>query len=106
MSKYVLFGIIMAWLLFATFLVNAFDVYLDNDDFGVENPIDDVAVDGDDGTIDSARGFLKTFTSAVSFQVTGLPAIVSLFLFTIPTFILAYMTLELLIKFLSAIIPF
>lgn len=105
MNKYVLFGLIIGWLLFATFVVDAFDAYLDTDEFGVINPIDQIETDGSNEA-SSVRGFIRTFTSALTLQITGLPAIVSLILFGVPTFILAFMTLDLMIKFLQVIIPF
>ena len=105
MSKYTVFGLIMLWLLFATFLVNAFDEYTADGSFSVNNPIGEVDTDADTevGTIKSMS---LTFINAVSFNIVGLPFIFSLIFFTIPTFMLAYMTLEIFIKMLDAIIPF
>jgi len=105
MGKYSLFGLVMLWLLFATYLVNAFDVYLDDDTFSVDNPIGEIVTDADTevGTIKSMG---LTFINAISFNVNGLPFIFAFIFFTVPTFIIAYMTLELLIKMLDAIIPF
>lgn len=105
MTKHSLFGLIMLWLIFATFLVNAFEVYLADGTFSVDNPIGEVVTDADTevGTIKSMG---LTFINAISFRVNGLPMIASLLFFTVPTMIIAYMTLELLIKMLDAIIPF
>ena len=105
MGKYGLFGIIMLWLLFATYLVNAFDVYMGDATFSVDNPIGEVVTEADTdiGTIESMG---LTFINAVSFKVNGLPMIVSLLAFTVPTMMLSYMAIEILIKILDAIIPF
>jgi len=105
MSKYALFGFIIAWLLLATFIVNSFEAYLGDGEFSIDNPIVDVATDGDDNE-QSAKTMLATFVSAVSFQMNGLPVIFALVLFTVPTFILMFLSIELLIKFLDAVIPF
>lgn len=105
MSKYGLFGLIMLWLLFATYLVNAFEVYMDDETFSITNPIGDIEADGetDVGTV---KNMGLTFINAVTFQVDGLPVIFAVIFFTAPSFVLAYMTLEILIKMLDAIIPF
>lgn len=105
MSKYSIFGLIMLWLLFATFLVNSFDAYLGDASFGVENPIGEVDTDADT-EIGTVKSMSLTFINAVSFRVTGLPFIFALIFFTVPTFVLAFMTLEIFIKMLDAIIPF
>lgn len=105
MSKYSLFGLIMLWLLFATYLVNAFDVYMDDGTFSIDNPIGEVITDADT-EVGTVKSMGLTFINAVSFQVNGLPMIVSLLAFTVPTMILAYMTIEILIKILDAVIPF
>jgi len=105
MSKYSLFGLIMLWLLFATYLVSSFDAYLGDGSFSVDNPIGEIDTDADT-EVGTVKSMGLTFINAVSFNVNGLPFIFSLFFFTIPTFILAYMTLEIFIKMLDAIIPF
>lgn len=105
MSKYGLFGLIMLWLLFATYLVNAFDVYMDDGTFSVDNPIGAIDTDADT-EVGTVKSMGLTFINAVSFNITGLPFIFSLLFFTVPTFILAYMTIEIFIKMLDAIIPF
>ena len=105
MSKYGLFGVIMLWLLFATYLVNAFDVYMGDDTFSVENPIGEIDTDADT-EVGTVKSMGVTFINAVSFNVVGLPFIFSLLFFTIPSFILAFMSIEILIKILEAIIPF
>ena len=105
MSKYSIFGLIMLWLLFATYLVDAFDVYMADGTFSVDNPIGEVITDADT-EVGTVKSMGLTFINAVSFQVNGLPLIVSLIAFTVPTMILAYMTLEILIKILDAVIPF
>ena len=105
MSRYSLFGAIMLWLLFATFLVNAFDEYTGDGSFGVNNPIGEIDTDADT-EVGTVKSMALTFINAVSFNIVGLPFIFSLIFFTIPSFMLVYMTLEILIKMLDAIIPF
>ena len=105
MSKYGLFGVIMLWLLFATYLVNAFEVYMGDNTFSVENPIGEIDTDADT-EVGTVKSMGVTFINAVSFNVVGLPFIFSLLFFTIPSFILAFMSIEILIKILEAIIPF
>ena len=105
MNKYILFGLLMLWLLFATYLVNAFDSYLDDDTFGVDNPIGDIGDEGDNN-FETANNFARTLINAIFFQVNGLPFVVSLIFFTTPSFILAFMTLDMLIALINAILPF
>jgi len=105
MNKYGLFGIIMLWLLFATYLVNAFEVYMEDGTFSVENPIGEIDSDAET-EVGTVKSMGVTFINAVQFKIIGLPFIFALIFFTIPTFILAYMSIEILIKILDAIIPF
>lgn len=105
MGKYGVFGLLMLWLIFATFLVNSAEAYLQDGSFTVDNGITQVDTTGD-SDLDQIRNMGETFISAIGFQVVGLPAIISLIFFTIPTLILAYMSLDMLIALLNAIIPF
>ena len=105
MSKYALFGCIIAWLLMATFIVDSFGSYLGTDEFTVENPIGEISGEGDSNT-KIAKSMVSTFLDAMTLQVSGLPNIIAVLFFTIPSFILGFITLELILKFLEAIIPF
>lgn len=103
--KYKIFGILILWLFISTFLVNAFEDYLGNDTFGVENPVVEINAD-EEGALAQAQSMVVTFVALISFNVTGLPAIFSLIFFTVPAFIIGFMTLEILISIAAAIIPF
>ena len=105
MGKYQLFGLLMIWLIFATYLVNTFDTYLGDDTFSVDNPINEIDTTGE-SDFDNVKGMANTFLSAISFQINGLPFIVSLLFFTIPTMIFAFMSIDILIALLNAVIPF
>ena len=105
MSKYALFGFIMAWLLMATFIVDSFGAYLGDDSISVENPINEISTEGDNDT-QKLSSMVNTFFSALTLQVTGLPDILAIIMFGVPSFILMFMTLELTIKILDAVIPF
>lgn len=105
MNKYALFGFIMAWLLMATFIVDSFGAYLGNDDISITNPIDDFTDEGDNDT-QKMRSMVSTFFSALTLQVVGLPNILAILMFGVPSFILMFMTLDITIKILEAVIPF
>ena len=105
MSKYALFGVLMAWLLMATYIVDSFSAYTGDDSFSVENPINDISTEGDNDS-QKISSMVSTFFSAMTLQVTGLPNILALIMFTVPSFILMFMTLEITIKILDAVIPF
>ena len=105
MSKYALFGFIMAWLLMATFIVDSFGVYLGDASISVENPINEISTEGDNDA-QKLSSMVNTFFSALTLQVTGLPDILAIIMFGVPSFILMFMTLELTIKILDAVIPF
>lgn len=105
MSKYALFGLIMAWLLMATFIIDSFGVYLGDDTISVVNPINDLSTEGDNDT-QKISSMVETFFSALTLQVVGLPNILAILMFGVPSFILMFMILEITIKILEAVIPF
>lgn len=95
----------MLWLIFATYLVNSFETYLEDGSFSVDNPVHEVD-DSGDSNLDKIKSMSNTFINAISFRVVGLPDIISLLFFTVPTLIFAYMSIDILIAFLDAILPF
>ena len=105
MNKYALFGALMCWLLLATYIVDMADSYLANDDFNVENRVLEVSGDGET-ELEQMKSLGSTLLSAIFFNVTGLPAIVSLICFTVPSFIFSFMAIDMLLTFLEAVIPF
>lgn len=101
MNKYMLFGVLMGWLIIATFIITSARNYLDNDDFDINNPIGDISSDGE-GRVEQSYSMIGTFFSAITFQVVGLPNIVAMIMFQVPVFIMMYMLIEVLIH----LVPF
>lgn len=99
MSKYALFGVIILWLLLATYLVEVFGLY--EAGLTVTGGVD-VIDSGAEGLLAQITGMLTIFWDVFTFQVVGLPDIVVVIFFTAPAIVIMYM----LIDVLKDMIPF
>lgn len=90
MSKPALFGVMVAWLVTITYIVNSIVEFSPTTDIGVNNPV--ALFDGDAVTV---WDLLGTFWKALTFSIDGLPIIFNLF-FWIPTAIIGYMIIAFL----------
>lgn len=99
MSKYSLFGVIVLWLLLATYLVDVFGLY--EAGVTVTGGVD-VIDSGAEGFLAQIMGLLKMFWDIFSFKVVGLPPIVVVIFFTAPAFVVAFM----LIDIIKDLVPF
>lgn len=101
MNKYVLFGLLMAWLLIATYLVNSFEVYLNAGDFVVTGGITAPAsLTG--GFFAQAGQMWDTFVTLLVFNIEGIPLLITVLFFKVPAFIFIYMLIDIVVN----LIPF
>lgn len=91
MNKYMSFGLIILWLLLATYLVEVFGLY--DQGVTVSGAIDSIDA-SDQGFLAQISGMLKVFWDIFTFQVTGLPAIIVVIFFTAPAFVIMYMLMD------------
>ena len=75
MNKYVLFGVILFFLLFATFLVDITSVYT------VENGISLGFSQFSDNGISGLTEYVQTYFAILTFNIDGLPVILSILIF-------------------------
>lgn len=100
MNKFALFGLIIAWLLIATYFINVLENY-QSGIFSVDNPVQEIDIGGT-GFLSQITGMIKTFFNIFLFQIEGLPVIVVVICFQVPAFIVLYMVIDVV----KDVIPF
>ena len=101
MNKYALFGLLILWLLVATYLIAIFNSYDPTTGVTVVGGINAVAP-GDGGFLSQIGNLLLVFWSIFSLQISGFPVIVIIILFDVPVFIVVYMFIDII----KDLIPF
>ena len=100
MNKYAFFGLIVLWLVLATFIIAAVNNF-GTSGLSVTGEIAQSSA-GTGGYLSQLGGLLSVFWSIFTLQVAGLPAILVIIFFDIPVIIVGFMIMD-VIKYL---IPF
>jgi len=94
MNKYAFFGLIVLWLILATYIIAAVN------NFDASGMVVSGAINSGDvvagGFLSQINGLLNIFWSIFSLQVTGMPDIIIIIFFDIPVIIVGYMIIDII----------